>query len=109
MSHIQTIAYKKVKARKWHKCDSCGMIIIPRFEYWRYFLKDGRLVYVWKEHDTCREAAKIIWDHLPYYTEEWSLISEVGIEDVKLVVEKDKILAILVFGSDRVKEAQENG
>lgn len=105
MSEVRTIAQKKVKARKWHKCDSCGMVIIPRFEYWRLFLKDGHRVYVWKEHDTFQEAAKIIWDSYSHYTEEWPLISEVEIEDVKAVVDEDRILAILVFGPDRVREA----
>ena len=105
---IKTVCSEKITARKMHRCDSCGSMIVPRDEYWRFFCVDNGRGYTWKEHTSCRKAARIIWDNWSHFEYEFPVISEVDDEDVASVILEDKGLALLVFGPKRVKQVQED-
>lgn len=106
-SLIQTVCTEKRTARAMHRCDSCDRSILIKEEYWRFFIVDNRKGYTWKEHASCRKAAQIIWDSWSHWQDEFPVISEVDDEDVASVVTQNRVLALLVFGSTRVRKAEE--
>ncbi len=51
------------KAKKPHRCDSCGGTIKIGHTYVRARIVDGGEAWVWKAHGDCQEAGQILWNN----------------------------------------------
>ena len=57
-----TVIHRDVpKARKPHRCDSCGGPISAGEEYHRSRCVDGGDAWTWKSHAACYRASDILW------------------------------------------------
>lgn len=96
---MSVIAEREQKARKRHRCDSCGRAINPGDRYLVHINNDYGFS-VFKSHIACNAASNIIYYAAGLYPYDGlPLVSNMELEDRETIAEEDQDVFIAIWGA----------
>lgn len=96
---VEVISEREVRARKRHRCDSCGRAIKPGERHNVQACKDGDF-YTFRSHLACFRAANIVYFAAGMYPEDGlPLVSDMETEDREVVAAEDQDAFIAIWGA----------